>query len=145
MITVYQFHKHDYARVFPSFVFGCFSLTDVLESLKAFSGGHPDGQFIRVAEVDTNNLEEAFYLTNSINDSWGKNDGVRCLAERCRSTSSGDIMEMGGVLYVVMALGFLKDPLGLFTCPVEELPLLMGCDPYWDEIIERRLSDGKGL
>lgn len=59
-----------------------------------------------VAEVDTDKLDQAFYLTNSIDDYWGLNEGVAEFNTNHRSTSVGDIMERDGKWYVVAPFGF---------------------------------------
>jgi hypothetical protein len=58
-----------------------------------------------VAEVDTDDLEEAFTLTNSIDRPWWENLGVRCLRSD-RSTSVWDLLETRAGLYRVASCGF---------------------------------------
>lgn len=64
-----------------------------------------------VATVKTDDLEEAFRLTNNIDDIWTKNPEVTSHTSRPRSTSVGDVMLkdlncLGGAWYVVESLGF---------------------------------------
>lgn len=61
-----------------------------------------------VAEVNTDDLADAFYLTNSIDDYWGNNPGVEEFNSKHRSTSVGDIMERDGKWYVVAPIGFTE-------------------------------------
>jgi hypothetical protein len=51
-----------------------------------------DGEL--VATVATTNLEEAFRLTNTIDNSWWENPGVEphFVGRGCRSTSAGDVL-----------------------------------------------------
>jgi hypothetical protein len=48
-----------------------------------------------VAEVDTDKLEVAFELTNTIHCAWWENDGVTAM-KQTRSTSVGDVVEIDG-------------------------------------------------
>ena len=59
-----------------------------------------------VASVDTDSLDEAFQLTNSIEDSWVKNPEVTTDLEEARSTSAGDMMERDGKRFIVSNFGF---------------------------------------
>ena len=63
-----------------------------------------------VASVSTNDLEEAFKLTNSIDRAWYDNPDV--IVERpSRSTSVGDFMVTDdGKWYMVDGVGFLRIP-----------------------------------
>ena len=69
-----------------------------------------------VAEVATNNLEEAYHLTQNIDQPWIINDGVGAKAKddgsyRHRSTSCGDIMmREDGSAYIVSSCGFQRVP-----------------------------------
>ena len=62
----------------------------------------------KVAEVDTNDLEKAFELTNHITSDWTQNEGVTPHVSRPRSTSAGDIMEKDGEQFLVAACGYKK-------------------------------------
>lgn len=61
-----------------------------------------------VAEVNTDDLEDAYERTNTINRLWWFNTGVTKMfkGEGCRSTSMGDLMFRNGKTYVVAAFGF---------------------------------------
>ena len=62
---------------------------------------------MKVAEVETDRLDEAYEWANNINKSWVSNDGVVSLAgNRVRSTSAGDIMEKDGTFFSVELDGF---------------------------------------
>ena len=60
-----------------------------------------------VAEVDTDDLDEAFRLTNNITHLWVINKGVRAVESvQHRSTSVGDLLEWNDKIYVVESFGF---------------------------------------
>lgn len=73
--------------------------------------GLPEPQFPvdfeLVAEVDTDNVDEAFRLTNHIDQSWYENEGVKTI-KKSRSTSVGDIVVVSGSAYRCMPLGWEK-------------------------------------
>lgn len=60
-----------------------------------------------VAEVDTNDLEEAFKLTNHIDCNWSDNKTVKTI-NPSRSTSMGDVLVKDNQRYVVSDFGFEK-------------------------------------
>ena len=61
-----------------------------------------------VANVDTNDLNKAFSLTNHIETDWRENEGVTFVGKfNSRSTSVGDVFELDGVRHVVAACGFI--------------------------------------
>ena len=62
--------------------------------------------FDYVAEVETNDKNEAFHLTNSLEHYWGENDEVEEFGEKHRSTSMGDIFVCEDGIYVVDFVGF---------------------------------------
>jgi hypothetical protein len=64
-------------------------------------------KYKHVADVDTASLEQAFRLTNSIDNHWSLNHGVKHY-ETSRSTSVGDVMEQDGKFYVVASFGFTE-------------------------------------
>lgn len=64
------------------------------------------GKYTKVAEVDSDNLELAFELTNHIDRSWTENKNVKSLVDNPRSTSVGDMMELDGRRYMVDSVGF---------------------------------------
>ncbi len=61
-----------------------------------------------VARVESEDLDQIYELTNSIFQSWVKNDKVAARnPEGCRSTSIGDIITLdNGKSYVVASVGF---------------------------------------
>ena len=60
-----------------------------------------------VAEVDTDDLDEAFRLTNNIMHLWVINNGVKAVeGVQHRSTSVGDLLEWNDKSYVVESVGF---------------------------------------
>jgi hypothetical protein len=69
-------------------------------------------EYTEVADVDTNDLDEAYRLTNSIDTVWYKdNEDVfptRIAEQGCRSTSIGDIMYAHGKWFVVDSYGFTE-------------------------------------
>jgi hypothetical protein len=50
------------------------------------------GLLTKVAEVDTDDEDEAYQLTNHIDESWLENAKVTPLVEKARSTSVGDVL-----------------------------------------------------
>jgi hypothetical protein len=73
-------------------------------------GPDPDAfvNIIKVAEVDTDELGEAYSRTNHIEECWmySSDRQVRAEPGNHRSTSVGDVLEKDGVRYVVTATGF---------------------------------------
>ncbi len=67
-----------------------------------------NGEYEPVARVDSDDLEDGFRFTNTINESWSNfpTDNVTPLQINCRSTSVGDIVTKGGSTYVVAPVGF---------------------------------------
>lgn len=59
-----------------------------------------------VADVDSNNMDRAYQLTNHINQSWTLNDDVEAIKEKVRSTSVGDLLFTEDGIYVVATFGF---------------------------------------
>lgn len=58
-----------------------------------------------VAFVDTDNLSNAFELTNHIDWDWWINKGVTTI-RRSRSTSVGDMLIFNNKIYIVEQIGF---------------------------------------
>ena len=63
-----------------------------------------------VAEVSTDNLEDAFRLTNHIDQDWWMNTEVLPCTDPTRSTSCGDLLEQDGRFYVTASVGFREVP-----------------------------------
>lgn len=76
---------------------------------KVVAGQVPGLAARKVAEVQTDDLERAFELTNSIESSWSvkPGPGVKPLGTRLRSTSVGDFMVQDGRAHAVASIGFL--------------------------------------
>jgi len=67
--------------------------------------------FELVAEVEGDDLERAFSATNHIDSDWSENADVQVMtAERCRSTSVGDLVLRDGSTFVVDKFGFSELP-----------------------------------
>jgi len=60
----------------------------------------------KVAEVDTEDLNTAYYLTNNIDDNWTQNPSLKVKGDSYRSTSVGDVLFKDGKYYTVEVLGF---------------------------------------
>ncbi len=72
-----------------------------------------DGFYRLVAEVETQDLEEAWEKTNNIDESWTLNAGVRSKVEHPRSSATGDIFEReSGELFVCASIGFREIEIG---------------------------------
>lgn len=76
-------------------------------------------KYVLVAEVATDDLDEAYRLTNTIDKYWCDNDGVTVLSfmhkdrkGHCgnRSTSVGDVMVHNGKVFAVASFGFEQVP-----------------------------------
>lgn len=65
-----------------------------------------EGELEKVAEVDTDEVDVVFQLTNHIGESWTKNPGVEALTSNPRSTSVGDVAEKDGRFYVCASAGW---------------------------------------
>lgn len=70
---------------------------------------------IRVADIETNEedlekvLNEAYGLTNSIDEAWYENKNISIpdiTRDSCRSTSIGDVIQIFGDSYMVDRVGF---------------------------------------
>jgi len=51
-------------------------------------------------------LRNSFKLTNSFDDFWGNNADVTCYNPKCRSTSVGDLIQVGNEIHIVASAGF---------------------------------------
>jgi hypothetical protein len=78
-----------------------------------FTGGFGQVQvtfpldYTLVAEVDTDSPDEAFRLTNAIEQPWHLNEEVRLTGEPTRSTSVGDVIvaDDNKTLFLVLPVG----------------------------------------
>ena len=60
-----------------------------------------------VAEIETDDPQIAFDLTNNIDKDWTLNPSIRAFVDSCRSTSVGDmIVTPDGEAYLVLPVGF---------------------------------------
>jgi hypothetical protein len=64
--------------------------------------------YYEVASVSSDNIEEAFRLTNSIEFNWWENAEVTALFSGggCRSTSVGDVVEVNGTFHLCASSGW---------------------------------------
>lgn len=64
----------------------------------------------KVAEIDSDSLEDAWSLTQNNDHDWIKNQHVKYLgkAHDCRSTSIGDVFSVNGQLETVMPMGYVS-------------------------------------
>ena len=59
-----------------------------------------------VAEVNTNNKDVAFDLTQNMDESWSLNQNVTTKSEDARSTSVGDVVVYNGEFFIVDTYGW---------------------------------------
>lgn len=64
-------------------------------------------KLLHVADVETNDLKEAFKSTQNIAGSWTYNKNVKPKVKRqdARSSNMGDVLELDGKMYVITPLG----------------------------------------
>jgi hypothetical protein len=88
-------------------------------NIAAMMIGLIEGKYTMVAEVNPESteinsaLEEVYMMTQNIESSWIKNDGVFATFDvlqkgGCKSSSVGDIFEVDGKLYGVDGCGFTE-------------------------------------
>ena len=99
------------APISPDEMFKIINSGDRDTVVNAFLAGHYDQVAVvaipdhtRMVEV----LDDIYRLTNSITDPWIKNKEIVEHAEidKCRSTSVGDLIEIGGQFNIVKDFGF---------------------------------------
>lgn len=61
-----------------------------------------------VAEVQTDDLEEAYRLTQNIDRPWSQNANVKAEHRENRSTSIGDVLQKGRDFWIVRMDGFYR-------------------------------------
>lgn len=67
------------------------------------------GLYDEVAEVDTDDFDDAYRLTNHIDANWTTNPEVNAPSEKVRSTSVGDLFgPEDGSFHIVAPIGFNK-------------------------------------
>lgn len=106
MITVYHFDHSNLANHEASRdLMFCANESTAKNMFKA-------GQYDKVAVVKSNDLEDAFKLTNNIDQPWVQNDNLLFPCPRphdgYRSTSVGDLMQRGQEYFIVAGFGFRK-------------------------------------
>lgn len=68
-----------------------------------------DAVITKVAEVNTDRLDEAYRLTNNIDSDWTKNTSVKVIgSSQQRSTSVGDVLQNSDGYHTVETFGFRK-------------------------------------
>ena len=110
MINVYQSKQFNLTSFY-----GIGDICPKSKILDMFVTLEKDRQYELVAEVATDNLDEAYHLTNSIEQGWWMNEKVNALFldNGCRSTSMGDILLVchdngSASAYIVAKFGFEK-------------------------------------
>ena len=78
------------------------------EEMKAGIAALKPEELVKVAEVETDDLDVAYRQTNHIDTAWYENADVVAYNRDARSTSVGDVLELNGERYVVAVAGFLK-------------------------------------
>ena len=92
--------------------------------VKVFHANHPTfgmgdapkfpEEFTHVADVELPNLDDAqdvaYRLTNHIDTDWRENEEVTVLTETARSTSVGDVIQVGDRFLRVGMMGFEELP-----------------------------------
>lgn len=88
------------------------------------------GDFVLVATVATQSLDEAFERTNSLDCPWQENEDVTIApsGERARSTSVGDVMQLADGTYMLVA------PVGFEPCDTK-------WSPIWKEYAQAVLTE----
>lgn len=103
IVEVYHFDMHKAVENGKNLYFIRPQASDVTELAE-------QGMYIKVAQVQTEDLEQAFELTNHIDKDWQSNKLVTALTEKARSTSVGDLCVRNEEVFVVSSIGFEKMP-----------------------------------
>jgi len=61
-----------------------------------------------IAEIDTDDLEQGFALSQNVTDSWVLDSRVKAFKNEARSTFVGDVLEKDNTFYLVDYLGFTE-------------------------------------
>lgn len=103
----------------------------------------PD-DFLLVAECDTDNLGEVFFLTNHVNNAWWENEGVKKVVEgQVRSTSCGDVAVLtDGTVMACAAVGW-KNIGNIANAPLTFKTGLFGAYDDEQELSETREQSGQ--
>jgi len=67
-----------------------------------------ENQYVVAATTDTDDIEEAYTVTNSSTCHWFYHDGVIASGNSKRGTTVGDVIEQNGVRHFVCIEGFIK-------------------------------------
>ena len=103
IIEVYHFNMSKAVQNGKNLYFIRPQADDVLELAQ-------QGLYVKVADVKTQDLEQAFELTNHIDKDWQSNKEVSALTNKARSTSVGDLCVKNEEVFVVISIGFEKMP-----------------------------------
>ena len=101
----------------PTFML--FSAEDFADHQAAWKSGEYELVATIEKEPPPNDTEEdyAFFITNTIEDSWTENVGVKPVRKQLRSTSMGDVVKRSdGTLLICSCMGWQKilgDPINL--------------------------------
>jgi hypothetical protein len=94
---------------------------------------------IPVAELEVQELQEAYDRTNSIEDDWWNDSSIQCLfeGESCRSTATGDVIVDldANKVYLVALIGF--DLLGDYNGGDGEYQIWPYDDPLINFVLAR--------
>lgn len=96
-------------KVFHSVPFAALAYMKVTTAVELEKLMAADGiKFKHVADVATDELEEAWERTNTIHDYWWLNEGVtkKFEGDGTRSTSVGDVVEHNGQIFLAKSVGF---------------------------------------
>lgn len=63
-------------------------------------------RYVKVAEVNTDDLETAWHLTHYIDHLWTTNADVTPIGQQHRSSTIGDVFDLNGKLFAVHGIGF---------------------------------------
>jgi hypothetical protein len=81
------------------------------EKIKALFESQKVEDFLMVAAVKSDNLDDAFRSTNNIDTNWCENSNVIAFQKECRSSSVGDLFIADtGKWYIVATCGFVEVP-----------------------------------
>ena len=77
-----------------------------VEDVVAMNGYERVAEMEVAAESSVEALEKAFVMTQNIDESWCKSDGVTALVSDARSSMIGDVFVIDGKSHVVAMVGF---------------------------------------
>lgn len=103
VIEVYHFDMNEAMNKGKSLYFIRPKEKDIIELLE-------EKLYKKVAEVESEDLEKAFELTNHIDKEWQSNKEVTAFSNKARSTSVGDLCVKNNEVFLVSSIGFEKMP-----------------------------------